>query len=497
MKDNLIVGSYSSRKGTHLTKNFPLTQVSFEDLRPMFVGKPCPFDYQTERDEYKRYKESNLFLLFFTCGNHRPSVYEDNPFFRSTNWFLLDVDKFPNNSKEKSFELLKSNCPAFVRFIQNTGKGLHLLCYCSAYMKDESHWIDVYDRCATIVYGIIENPFDVQCRTITQGCFIWKQHEYDNFDNDMFCSTYSLDDIVPLPKHILYGTKADEWKDNGNNCRPYLDIDLDSVILQDFQKMSLTDFLYKHRENFKICFESERNYTYITTYSGEKIYAFKTNGQHYLVYTPQFYDPEIKSLKPRKLKDGQRRRKFLFCTGCSIMNISSNPTFDFLLYNIVYYFLVFVDNSQDRITKNQLLDIAKNAFHKHSMYHYEIQDDRKWIVGDDMVWDEGKSQYRSKTKGEKIREAQKLRKNVKVNEILLIHDEELSFRENLDNIQKHGLDICESYYRKILRELGLSVAKKKTERVSAYRTIDGKRVSIPKQRIDGVKYVKRKKDLSK
>lgn len=499
MQDNIIVGSYSQKQGAYLKNTTPLLKVSFEYIRPFFIGKPCPYDYKLEPENYQYYKDNYLHLLYFSFNKFRPSKDDINPYSQSTNWFVLDVDHFPNYTKEDTYELIKANCPPFVRFVQLTGKGLHIWCFCDLNMNDREKWLMAYDQCATEVFQVIKTPFDRNCRNITQGTYIWHQNESNNFDNPNFCTSHSLSLTKLLPQEVLYEQRYDDTKlklynqDVGkeNNANTHID----SRFLEDYYQLGIIDFLSKYNREYEICSESKRNFSYNKTYLGETILAYRTNGQHFRVFTPMYYDNDKKSLHNRKLKDGQGRKKYLFCTGCAIMNINPNTTIEELLYNMVYYFLYFVDNSEDRITKKKLYEITKEAFVKHNSYHTEVLDKRKWIIGGKKVLDEVTGMPRQKTRGEKLREAQKLRKNDKVKEVMAVIDTNLSVRENYEKLKSYGVKISEPYLRKILKEMGLLTTKVKSKRVSAYRVSDGKRLSVPKELVDGKNYVSCKRDL--
>lgn len=499
MQENIIVGSYSTQKGAYLRKTIPLKQVSFEDLRPLFIGEPCPYDFEVEPKQYQHYKTECLHLLYFTSSNYRPTKDDTNPYINSTNWFVLDIDHFKAKTKEETFELIQANCPPFVRFIQLTGKGLHIWCYCNLTMTNKENWMTVYDQCATEVYHVINTPFDQNCRNITQGTYIWHQNEANNYDNPNFSTSFSFDFTESLPQDVLYEQKCDDtkvkWNSTSDNKDEAAIITLDADFLKDYQQLSMVEFLRKYGADYSICSESERNFSYNETFWGEKIFAYKTNGRHYRVFAPKYYDNVKKSLQNRKLEDGQGRKKYLFCAGCAIMNINPNTTFEELLYNMVYYFLSFVDNSKDKITKKKLQEITEEAFAKHQSYHTEVLDKRKWIIGNEKILDEETGLYRQKTRGEKLREAQKLRKNEKVKEVMAYIDANLSVRENHERLKKHGVKISESYLRRILNEIGALPPKLKSKRVSAYRVSDGKRLSVSECLVDGKNYVSSKRDL--
>ena len=212
MQDNIIVGSYSQKQGAYLKNTTPLLKVSFEYIRPFFIGKPCPYDYKLEPENYQYYKDNYLHLLYFSFNKFRPSKDDINPYSQSTNWFVLDVDHFPNYTKEDTYELIKANCPPFVRFVQLTGKGLHIWCFCDLNMNDREKWLMAYDQCATEVFQVIKTPFDRNCRNITQGTYIWHQNESNNFDNPNFCTSHSLSLIKLLPQEVLYEQRCDDTK---------------------------------------------------------------------------------------------------------------------------------------------------------------------------------------------------------------------------------------------------------------------------------------------
>ena len=77
-----------------------------------------------------------------------------------------------------------------------------------------------------------------------------------------------------------------------------------------------------------------------------------------------------------------------------------------------------------------------------------------------------------------------------------LYDCSLSVKENHQLLtQKYGIKVSQVYLYTLLREIGMATKKPKGKRVSAYRVSDGVRLTVREEMIDGVTYVRSKKDL--
>lgn len=498
-------GAYCTlKKGGNINRGDKLTIVTFDEIRKEFDGQPCPYDHIAQAAEYKTYKQTNLYLFYFVTCNTRPSRNDPEVYTTASNWFVIDVDHFNDKlTKEEAFTTIKKDCPPFVRFVQMTGKGLHLWCRCSDTMTTETEWKTTYDLAATEVWNRWGGKlkFDGHCRNILQGSYLWKHNQTGNWDNPQFDVNYYLDGVTPQPTEVLYengvgGTHTDVKATATTATKAVAkDYYTDLQFRSDYNTMGLRAFYEKYAQCYDVITDSGTDFTEHVTYRGDVVSAYKTEGEFYPVWVPRKYSAELRRLVIVKKRDGEGRRRYLFGVATTIMNIRPQTCIEQLHFNVLHYYFNYVDNSDKQITKKTLLDLTVSAYLQHEQYHYEKADKRKWIIGENyMVTDEG--EIRPITKNEKIALAQALRKTDTMRKVLELYDCSLSVQENHRLLNQHyGISVSQGYLYKLLRENGMTTKLPKGKRVSAYRVSDGARLTTHEEMIDGINYVRRKKDL--
>lgn len=499
-------GAYcTTKKGTNISHRDKLTPVTFDEIRNEFDGQPCPYDHVTQATAYKNYKKTNLYLFYFVTDDKRPSANNPEAYSTASNWFVIDVDHFNDEiPKEDAFKVIKDDCPPFVRFVQMTGKGLHLWCRCSNKMTTETEWKTTYDLAATEVWNRWDGKlkFDGCCRSITQGSYLWKQTSTENWDNPQFNNNYYLHGLTPQPTEVLYekgsiGRKHAVPATTQTTVTKVVakDYYTNTQFMEDYNTMGLREFHEKYSFEYEVITDSGMDFSEYVTYRGDVVIAYKTEGKYYTVWVPLKHNKDKGHFEVVKKRDGEGRRKFLFGVGTTIMNLRPKTCIEQLHYNLIHYFLCYVDNSDKQITKTKLLELTLSAYLRHDEYHFEKADKRKWIIGENYV-ETNEGELRHLTKNEKISLAQALRKTDKINDVLTVYDCSLSVKENHQLLtQQYGIKVSQGYLYTLLRENVMAEKKPKGKRVSAYRVSDGARLSIHEDMIDGITYVRRKKDL--
>lgn len=498
-------GAYcTKKKGGNISRKDKLTTVTFDEIRKEFDGQPCPYDHIAQEAEYKTYKLTNLYIFYFVTSGTRPSRNNPEVYTTASNWFVIDVDKFSDElPKEQAYNCIKENCPPFVRFVQMTGKGLHLWCRCSNKMTTETEWKTTYDLAATAVWQSWNGKlkFDGHCRNILQGSYLWKQKQTWNWDNPQFDVDYYVSGVTPQPTEVLYengigGTHSDGTTITTIGTKAVAkDYFTDPQFWNDYKSMGLRAFYEKYDQYYDVITDSGTNFTEHVTYRGDVVIAFKADRNYYPVWVPRKYSAELHYPVVVKKRDGERRRYFLFGVATTIMNIRPQTCIEQLHFNVLHYFFNYVDNSDGQITKTTLLDQTLSAYQKHDQYQFEKPDKRIWIIGENYtITDEG--ELRPLTKNEKISLAHALRKTDMMHNVQKLYDCSLSVKENHQLLtQKYGIKVSQVYLYTLLREIGMATKKPKGKRVSAYRVSDGARLTVREEMIDGVTYVRSKKDL--
>ena len=151
----------------------------------------------------------------------------------------------------------------------------------------------------------------------------------------------------------------------------------------------------------------------------------------------------------KKIKDGEHRRKKLFINGILRRIMVNNLSFEHLLNNMVYELYHYIDNSKDKITKNDLFENSVNIY-KSNIDNYNgliKRDKRKFIVND-------KYCIKHNLNRKQVRNIS--RKLITYNQIGELYDFNLTDKQNIEQFKEYGLSISTKTLQRFRNEMGIS-----------------------------------------
>lgn len=156
--------------------------------------------------------------------------------------------------------------------------------------------------------------------------------------------------------------------------------------------------------------------------------------------------------KPKRIKDGEGRRKKLFINGLLRRKMIPEISFEHLLQCLTFELYYYIDNSKDKILRRDLINIAKDVLSKDlEEYDFEQHDKRNYIVN---------IAYCEKYGISRKKALNSARKAYNYNKIAQLYDASLTDKENLEMFKQHGLDICLKSLQRFRKDMGYTKYKK-------------------------------------
>ena len=342
--------------------------------------------------------------------------------FAYTQVISVDVDK-TTISLNEALKRLKTTPTVAYNTFSNGHNDLY--CYRFVYVFQEPIESIKQAKLYTLCLNEIVSE-ELNIKTDANAC---KVSQYFNGTNDsnVFVSDciyelydFNIDDIKVQSKII-----QKEHHNIGLTCT----FENDTILIKDYWKLKLTEFLYKYDpimpnlQNSKLEIPSEdepfidipSDYREIKRYW----YLLVDEKGHKLDYI-------------RKIRDGEGRRKKLFINGIIRRLINPSITFENMLHNIVWEFVTYMINDGNKITKAILFSIVQDVMKTDMTRYSELgKTTRKWMV----------NPYFSKKYGMSKREVINKFKHNKKQYIGEFYDLSLTDKENIEMMKEYGLEI--------------------------------------------------------
>ena len=153
-------------------------------------------------------------------------------------------------------------------------------------------------------------------------------------------------------------------------------------------------------------------------------------------------------IKPKKIKDGEGRRRKLFINGILRRMMMPDISFEHLLNCLAFELYHFVENNnKDPIKKKDLVQIATNAMNADvSAYNFEQTDKRKYIVNDAYC----RKYHISKREARNI--SRKIRHYEQIGEM---YDASLTDADNIEVFKQNGLCVSLRTLKRFRKDMGL------------------------------------------
>ena len=154
-------------------------------------------------------------------------------------------------------------------------------------------------------------------------------------------------------------------------------------------------------------------------------------------------------VKPKKIKDGEGRRRKLFINGILRRKMLPDISFEHLLNCLVFELYHFVENNiKDPIKKKDLVQIAINAIKADiSTYSFEHTDRRKFIVNDAYCKKHNVSRRTARNLSKKIRLYEQIGE---------MYDASLKDVENIEVFKQNGLNVSLRTLKRFRKDNGIS-----------------------------------------
>ena len=154
-------------------------------------------------------------------------------------------------------------------------------------------------------------------------------------------------------------------------------------------------------------------------------------------------------VKPKKIKDGEGRRRKLFINGILRRKMLPDISFEHLLNCLVFELYHFVENNnKDPIKKKDLVQIAINAIKADiSTYNFEHTDRRKFIVNDAYCAKYNISRREARNLSKKIRHYEQIGE---------MYDASLTDVENIEVFKQNGLNVSLRTLKRFRKDNGIS-----------------------------------------
>lgn len=230
----------------------------------------------------------------------------------------------------------------------------------------------------------------------------------------------------------------------------------DDEYIEDYWNMSHSDLLSKYQDKYPL-FE----HTPLYQADDDTPYIFLPPDyieikRYWLIDYIYSENGSVKTYttKPRKIKDGEGRKKKLFINGILRRMMIPTITFEHLLNCLVFELYHYIDNSKDIIKKKQLFDIAINAWSADLDKYEELRqsDCRTFVVND---------KYCIKHDVSRATARNISRKAITYDKIGALYDCNLTDKQNLEVFKEHGLKASFKTLQRFREAFGITKYKNK------------------------------------
>lgn len=171
--------------------------------------------------------------------------------------------------------------------------------------------------------------------------------------------TYSLSDF-PFQNNNVSPFSLSLLISNGKKHTPKKEVKIrDKDFINDMEELKRKELLEKYRDKY--------NYYDHTELHFENGYALIPNDYQeiyrswYLTTVEKNNGEKLKTIKVKKLRDGDGRRKKLYIVGLIMKKIMPSITYEHLLYNLIYEVYNYYDNTDKVLNNTTLKSIARGV----------------------------------------------------------------------------------------------------------------------------------------
>ena len=196
---------------------------------------------------------------------------------------------------------------------------------------------------------------------------------------------------------------------------------IDEEFLGDFQKLSYRNFIYKYRDSFQTNYFESLKTTLIMDESG-MFYRYPED--YVCVYHKR------KGKYTLKWEVGDDRKKKMYITAQIMLFNKPSLTIENLLYNLRFERHWYYNNTDNKLTNDYLIQVAKNAYMK--PYPLQPSGHPSFSVNKDYWADKGLTANKARVI---------ISRYIKEQRILEYYDTSLSIRKNHELLKEHGIRV--------------------------------------------------------
>ena len=403
--------------------------------------------------------------------------------FISTSMIMIDLDGEVELELNELIENLKIKpsiaYTTFSHLIGNKGNRYRLLYL----FENEINDIKLYKD----IYKIIVSSFDFKLKdncgsNVTQAvfgskkdCILIKSNKIYSISNFIDISLFNKNNITNSNNQISHSKYIYNKENNIINIERPIQIShinyiynkenniintesliQDNEYCEDFFRMPFSELLDKYIDKYPMfehtpLYHADDDTPYILLPAN--YLEIKRYWMFNYIYNENGYIVS-RTTSPKKIKDGEGRKRKLFINGILRRMMIPTITFEHLLNCLVYELYYYIDNSQDSINKKRLYEIAFNAYNADldKYEHLKQSDSREFIVNVNYC----NKYHVSKSTAKNIS-----RKAITYDKIGSLYNSNLTDKQNLEVFKRHGLKISAKTLQRFRETFGITKYKNK------------------------------------
>lgn len=249
-------------------------------------------------------------------------------------------------------------------------------------------------------------------------------------------------DILNINNNTESVNKNNIIKERKKNIINLNDTFENKEFIQDLNELSPSEFIVKYKKKYSYFDKSEVEFN-------ENGYAVLD--ENYLeIYRKWHIVTNAYNKKQSaicKIKDGEKRRKKLYIAGLIMKKIKSDITLEHLIFNLICERYYYYDNSDNVLTNKIIIDIAKSVYNtKSEDIKINSKNKKKFVIDKWYCAMHGINANAYK---------QKIKKELKYQEIGSLYDCNLTDKENLKILEDNGIKISLSTLKRFRKEYNL------------------------------------------
>lgn len=408
----------------------------------------------------KRIKHGYSFCHCFNTQSRIFGVNEKTDAnFEKADMIFIDIDD--SNIEMQSFVQMLSKCPTvfYTTANNNTAKSNYKYRFRLCYLFNIP--ITDIDTYKAMYMGIMKSiSIDIKGFVNKDNCGQRASQQFAGNGNGN-CELHTTTNVFSFNDFPFQNNNASLFSSllfsNGKTKQETTYVDngveiTDKEFMDDVLRLKPTKLIDKYRERYKYFTHSELEYKdgiamipndYQEIYRSWRTESFmKSNGDTTNIQTV------------RKLRNGDRRKSKLYIAGLIMKKILPNISFEHLLYNLLCERYYYYDNSDGDLNIKRMMVTAKNVVNTPiDEINLNSWEKRKYVIDKLYCAEHGITPNQLKNK---------VRKQIKDEEIGNLYDCNISLADNLKILKSMGIKVGKSKLYQWCKEYGIDPKGKKT-----------------------------------